>query len=107
MVVDLFRWPPKARQFQEVIAAAVESLSREGRSYNYTRSACEQLRERILELRLPEKLEALVMVNNELTERECADICVPARTQLRFCLLGSPDRGHLVTRNKLGGLNRN
>jgi hypothetical protein len=49
MVVDLFRWPPKARQFQEAIAAAVESFSREGRSYNYARSACEQLRERILE----------------------------------------------------------
>ena len=30
MVVDLFRWPLKARQFQEVIAAAVESFSREG-----------------------------------------------------------------------------
>jgi len=40
------------RQFQEVIAAAVESFSREGRIYNYTRSACEQLRERILELRV-------------------------------------------------------
>jgi hypothetical protein len=58
MVVDLLRWPPKARQFQEVIAAAVESFSREGRSYNYARSACEQLRERILELRLPEQMQA-------------------------------------------------
>ena len=30
MVVDLFRWPPKARQFQEVIAAAVELFSVKG-----------------------------------------------------------------------------
>jgi hypothetical protein len=82
MVVDLFRWPAKARQFQEVIAAAVESFSRDGRSYNYTRSACEQLREHILELRLPEQMEALVMVNNELTERECADICLSRRPEL-------------------------
>ena len=82
MVVDPFRSPPKARQFQEVIAAAVESFSREGRSYNYARSACEQLRERVLELRLPEKLEALVMVNNELTERECAGICLSRRPEL-------------------------
>ena len=82
MVVDLFRWPPTARKFQAVIAAAVESFSREGRSYNYTRSACEQLRERILELRLPEQMQALVMVNNELTERECADICLSRRPEL-------------------------
>jgi hypothetical protein len=82
MVVDPFRWPPKARQFQEVIAAAVESFSREGRSYNYARSACEQLRERIVELCLPGKLEALIMVNNELTERECADICLSQRPEL-------------------------
>ena len=82
MVVDLFRWPPKARQYQGIIAAAVESFSHEGRSYNYARSACEQLRERILELCLPEKLEALVLVNNELTERECADICLSRRPEL-------------------------
>src|SRR4030095_12758725 len=49
MVVDLFRWPPKARKFQAVIAAAVESFSREGRSSNYARSSWDQLRERILE----------------------------------------------------------
>ena len=86
MVVDLFRWPLKARQFQEVIAAAVESFSREGRSYDYARSACEQLRERILELCLPEKLETLVMVNNELTERECFDICFSLRPELKESL---------------------
>jgi len=81
MVVDLFRWPPKARQFQEVIAAAVESFSREGRSYNYTRSACEQLRERILELRLPEQMEALVMVGTQFG-RPRTDLMVTQGTAL-------------------------
>ena len=82
MVVDLFRWPPKARQFQEVIAAAVESFSGQGRTFDYGRSALQQLRERILELRLPDQMEALVVVNNELTERECADICLSLRSEL-------------------------
>jgi len=76
MAVDLFRWPPQAWSFQEVIAAAVESFSCEGRRFDYARSASQQLRERILELRLPKRLEALVVVSNELTERECFDICL-------------------------------
>jgi hypothetical protein len=80
MTVDQFRWPPKARQFQEIITAAVESF--EGRRYDYTKSACEQLRERILELRLPEKMKAVTLVNSELTERECADICLSLRPEL-------------------------
>ncbi len=70
MTVDLFRWPTAARRFQEVIAAAVESFSRQGRTFDYRRSAIQQLRERILELPLPDQMEALVVVNNELTEGE-------------------------------------
>jgi hypothetical protein len=75
MTVDLLRWPTAVRRFQEVIAAAVESFSRQGRTFDYRRSALQQLRERILELSLPDQMEALVVVNNELTERECVDIC--------------------------------
>ena len=86
MTVDLFRWPTVARRFQEVIAAAVESFSRQGRSFDYGRSALQQLRERILELRLPDQMEALVMVNNELTERECFDICFSLRPELKESL---------------------
>ena len=82
MTVDLFRWPTVAWRFQEVIAAAVESFSRQGRSFDYGRSALQQLRERILELPLPDQMEALVMVNNELTERECAGICLSRRPEL-------------------------
>ena len=33
MTVDLFRWQTVARRFQEVIAAAVESFSRQGRTF--------------------------------------------------------------------------
>jgi hypothetical protein len=80
MVIDLFRWPPQAWPFQEVIAAAVESFSREGRRFDYSRSASQQLRERIVELRhLPKRLETLVVVSHELTERECLNICLSAR----------------------------
>ena len=86
MPVDLFRWPPQAWPFQEVIAAAVESFSRQGRTFDYRRSALQQLRERILELPLPDQMEALVMVNNELTERECFDICFSLRPELKESL---------------------
>ena len=82
MTVDLLRWPTVARRFQEVIAAAVESFSRQGRSFDYRRSALQQLRERILELPLPDQMEALVVVNNELTESECVDICFSLRPEL-------------------------
>ena len=80
MAVDHSRWPPKVRQFQEVLASAVESF--EGRAFDYRRNACEQLRERLLELQLPGQLEALVVVTNELTERECIDICLSRRSEL-------------------------
>jgi hypothetical protein len=77
MAIDLFRWPPQAWPFQEVIAAAVESFSLEGRRFDYSRSATHQLRERIEELRrFPRRLEALVVVAHELTERECFNICL-------------------------------
>jgi hypothetical protein len=79
MTVDVSRWPPAVWRFQEVIAAAVESLASRDRTFDYRRSACEQLRERILELRLPDQMEALVVVNNELTERECLNICLSLR----------------------------
>jgi hypothetical protein len=82
MTVDLLRWPTVARRFQEVFAAAVESFSRQGRSFDYRRSALQQLRERILELPLPDQMEALVVVNNELTEGECVDICFSLRPEL-------------------------
>ena len=65
------RWPPR-RKFQEVMAPSVESF--EGRAFDYRRSACGQLRERLLEFQLPGQLEALVVVTNELTERECIEI---------------------------------
>ena len=77
MVIDLFRWPPQAWPYQEVIAPAVESFSGEGRRFDYSRSASQQLKERIVELRhLPKRLEALVLVSHELTEHECFDICL-------------------------------
>ena len=80
MVIDLFRWPPQAWPFQEVLAAAVESFSCEGRHFDYSRSASQQLRERIVELRrFPKRLEALTVVAHELTERECFDICLSHR----------------------------
>ena len=80
MVIDLFRWPPQAWPYQEVIAAAVESFSNEGRPFDYSKSASRQLRERIVELyRFPKRLEALVVVSHELTERECFDICLSQR----------------------------
>ena len=40
MVIDLFRWPPRALPYQEVIASAVESFSGEGRRFDHSRSAC-------------------------------------------------------------------
>lgn len=82
MTIDLFRWPTAAWRFQEVIAAAVESFSRQGRTFDFRRSALQQLRERILELPLPDQMEALVVVNNELTEGECLDICFSLRPEL-------------------------
>ena len=82
MTIDMFRWPRAVWGFQEVIAAAVESFSRQGRTFDYGRSALQQLRERILELRLPDQMEALVVVKNELTERECIDICLSGRPEL-------------------------
>ena len=54
-----------------------------GRNFDYRRSALQQLRERILELPLPDQMEALVVVNNELTERECVDICFSLRPELK------------------------
>jgi len=81
MTVDLSRSPTVAWRFQEVIAAAVESFSRQGRTFDYRRSALQQLRERILELPLLDQMEALVVVNNELTERECFDICFSLRPE--------------------------
>jgi len=80
MAVDHSRWPPRVMQFQEVLASAVESF--EGRAFDYRRSACEQLKERLLELQLPGQLEALVVVTNELTERECIDICLSRQPEL-------------------------
>jgi len=79
MAIDHSRWPPRVRQFQKVMAPAVESF--EGRAFDYRRSACEQLRERLLELQLPGQLEALV-ITNELTERECIDICLSRQPEL-------------------------
>lgn len=85
MAIDLFRWPPQAWPYQEVIAAAVESFSLEGRSFDYSRSASEQLKERIVELRrFPRRLEALVVVTHELTERECFNICLSQRAELKI-----------------------
>ena len=49
MPVGLFRW-----QFQEVIAAAVESFSHEGRRLDCARSASQELRERIVEFQFEE-----------------------------------------------------
>ena len=80
MAVDHSRWPPKVRQFQEVLASAVESF--EERPFDYRRSACEQLKERLLELQLAGQLEALVVITNELTERECIDICLSRQPEL-------------------------
>lgn len=82
MTVDLSRWPTATWRFQEVIAAAVESFSRHGRTFDYRRSALQQRRERILEIPLPDRMEAPVVVNNELTERECVDICFSLRPEL-------------------------
>lgn len=76
MVIDLFRWPLQAWHFQEVIGAAVQSFSLEGRGFSETKSAREQLRERILEMQLPNQPEALKLVQNFLTEGECLDICL-------------------------------
>ena len=78
IVIDLFRWPPQAWPYQEVIATAVESFS--GRRFDYSRSACQQLKERIVELRgVPNRLEALVVVDRELTELDCLNICLSQR----------------------------
>ena len=82
MTVDMLRWPRAVWKFQDIIAVAVESFSRQGRTFDYGRSALQQLRERILELRLPGRMEALAVVNNELTERECVDICLSLRPKL-------------------------
>ena len=78
MSVDLFRWPPQAKKFQDIIAPAVESFSCEGRFFDYNRGARKQLTERIMELQMPmeEKLEALHTVLSDLTDPQCADICL-------------------------------
>ena len=79
-MIDLFRWPPQAWPYQEVIATAVESFSEEGRHFDYSRSACQQLKERIVKLRrLSKRLEALVVVDHELTELDCLNICLSQR----------------------------
>jgi hypothetical protein len=57
----------------KVIAAAVESFSRQGQTFDYRRSA---------QPPLPNQMEALVAVNNELTEGECVDICFSLRPEL-------------------------
>ena len=76
-MIDLFRWPPQVWPYQEVIAAAVESFSVDGRHFDHSMSASKQLKERIVELRRsPKRIEALVVVSHELTERECLDICL-------------------------------
>jgi hypothetical protein len=78
MSVDLFMWPPAAWPFQEIITAAVESFT--SRPFDYSKSACQQLKERIVELRsLPKRLEALVVVDRELTELDCLNICLSQR----------------------------
>ena len=83
MAIDLSRWPPQAWPYQEVIAAAVESFSRGNRGFDYSKSASQQLKERIVELRhLPKRLEALVLVSHELTEHECFDICLSRHRSL-------------------------
>jgi hypothetical protein len=70
---------------QEVIAAAVESFSLDGRSVDYSRSASQQLRERIVELRrFPRRLGALVVVTHELTELECFNIRLSQRAELKI-----------------------
>jgi hypothetical protein len=80
MAIDLFRWPSQAWPHQEVIAAAVESFCIEGRRFDYSRSASQQLKERIVGLRhFPKRLQALVVVSHELTERECLEICLSQR----------------------------
>ena len=79
-MIDLFRWPPQVWPYQEVIGAAVESFSLDGRRFDHSMSASKQLKERIVELRSsPKRLEALVVVCHELTERECLDICLSQR----------------------------
>ena len=79
-MIDLFRWPTQVWPYQEVIAAAVESFSLDGRGFDHSISASQQLKERIVELRRsPKRLEALVVVCHELTERECLDICLSQR----------------------------
>ena len=60
----------------------MESFSRQGRTFDYRRSAFQQLKERILELPLPYQMEALVVVNKHLTESECVDICLSLPPEL-------------------------
>jgi hypothetical protein len=47
MVIDLFRWPPQAWPFQEVLAAAVESFSSEGRHFDRPGQSSLLLNERL------------------------------------------------------------
>ena len=77
--IDLFRWPPCTWPFQEAIGAAVKSFMIEGRGFDSSKSACQQLKQRILETHLPSRLEALVVVDKQLTEAECRDICLSCR----------------------------
>ena len=83
-VININRWPPEARRFVEVITAAVESFdpSSPWRRFDYHKSPCDQLRDRLLELDMPDRFEAVRVVENDLSERECADICLSLRLEL-------------------------
>jgi hypothetical protein len=76
--IDVSKWPVEARQFEEIISAAVRSFgpSNGHRRFEYSRSACEQLAERIEELGMMENQSAaLDLVRNQLGERDCLAIC--------------------------------
>jgi hypothetical protein len=78
MMVDLSTWPRRALPYKEIIAAAVESFVPfpERRSFDHTRSAKDQLCERIEELGvIANQPVALAFVREELTESECLTIC--------------------------------
>ena len=71
-----------AWRFQEVLVAAVHSFSNEKRPFDVTKSSREQLRQRILELRISDErlLDALNM-QSDLTEAQCLDICQSLRPE--------------------------
>ena len=94
MQIDLFRWPPIAWHYQEVIGEALK-LFVSGPAFDPAQGACRQLRNRImenalsfasrsnskknndphLEIGLARYLGALKLVQNQLTEDECLAIC--------------------------------